>query len=192
MLGNADLEGVGAQMSDLAEKFHGRLGVTAFQFTVGGAHAAEILDLTARTNGLARTWRLANFAETSIPSFRETSVTQVVAVLMRDHADGHAAGGVDGTAVLPAAAVVSPGTQGTVLGSKLVFGKPEVFSFSDGIAEFEIHGLFGRETHGKRALGAIGARIDERVKLEFDADFFLGKTLHSVNFVDIEGSWDSL
>ena len=192
MLGNADPEGVGAQMSDLAEKIHGRLGVTVFELAVGGAHAAEILDLTARTDGLARTWRLANFAETPIPSFRETGVTQVVAVLMGDHADGHAAGGVDGTAVLPAAAGVFPGTQGTVLGSKFVFGKPEVFSFTDGIAEFEIHGLFGRETHGQRALGAIGARINERVKLEIDADFFLGESFHCVNFVDIEGSWDSL
>src|SRR5208337_3583760 len=101
MFWNGDPEGVGAQMSDLAEKIHGGFGVTAFEFTVGGAHGTESLDLTARANGLARAGRLANFAKTLIPSFRETAVTQVVAVLMGDHTDGHATGGVDGTAILP-------------------------------------------------------------------------------------------
>lgn len=47
MLGNGDPESVGAQMSDLAEKIHGRFGVTAFEFTVGRAHAAEGLNLAA-------------------------------------------------------------------------------------------------------------------------------------------------
>lgn len=192
MLGHGDPEGVGAQMSDLAEEFHGRFGVTAFEFTVGRAHAAEILNLTTRANGLPRTGRLANFAKTPMPSFRETGVTQVVAVLMGDHTDGHAAGGVDGTAVLPAAAGVFPGALGAVLGSKFVFRKLAVFGLTDGIAEFEIHGLFGRKPHGKRTLGAIGARIDERVELEFDADFFLRETLHFVNFVDVDGGWDGL
>jgi len=110
MLGHADPEGVGTEMSDLAEEFHGGFGVATFEFPVSGAHAAEILDLTARANSMASTWRLANFAEAPIPSFRETGVTQVVAVLMGDHADDHAAGGIDGTAVLPAAAGVFSGT----------------------------------------------------------------------------------
>ena len=117
MLGNGDPEGVGAQMSDLAEKFHGGFGVTTFQFAVGGAHAAEILNPATRANGLARARRLANLTEAPIPSFRETRVTQVVAGLLRDHANGHAAVGGDGTAILPASAGVFPGTQGTVVGS---------------------------------------------------------------------------
>src|SRR5208282_1989581 len=192
MLGNGDPQGVGAQMSDLAKKFHGCFGVATFKFTVSGAHAAEILDPAARANGLSRAWGLADFAEAPIPAFRETAVTQVVAILMGDHADGHAAGGVDGAAVLPAAAGVFPGTQGAVLRSKFVFGKLQVFGFTDGISEFESHGLFGRKTHGKGTLGAIGARIDERVELEFDADFFLRETLHLVNFVNIDGGWDGL
>jgi len=191
MLGNGDPEGVGAQMSDLAEKIHRDFGVTAFEFTIGRAHAAESLDLAARANGLARAGRLANFAQAPIPSIRETRVTQVVAVLMGDHADGHAAGGVDGTAVLPAAAGVFLGILGTVLGSKLGFHKLEVFGFTNGVAEFEIHGLFGRKPHRERTLRTIGARIDERVELEFDANFFLREMFHIVNFVDINGGWDS-
>ena len=115
MLGNGDPESVGAQMSDLAEEIHGSFGVTAFEFTVGGTHAAESLNLAAGANGLARAGRLANLPEAPIPAFRETGVTQVVAVLMRDHADGHAAGGVDGTAVLPAATGVFLGALRTVL-----------------------------------------------------------------------------
>ncbi len=192
MLGNADPEGVGTEMSDLAEKFYGRFGVAALEFPVSGAHAAEILDLAARANGLARAGRLANLAEAPIPALRETSVTQVVSVLMGDHTDGHAAGGVDGAALLPAAAGVFPGTQGTVLGSKFAFGELEVFGFTDGIAELESHGLLGRKTHGQGTLGAIGARVDERVEFEFDADFFLRETLHFVYFVNIDGGWDGL
>src|SRR5208337_5439959 len=149
MLGHADPEGVGTEMSDLAEEFHGGFGVATFEFPVSGAHAAEILDLTARANSMASTWRLANFAKTPIPSFRETGVTQVVAVLMGDHANGHAAGGVHGTAVLSSAAGVFLGAQGTVLGSKFGFRKLKVFGFTNGIVEFEVNGLFGGETHGK-------------------------------------------
>jgi len=192
MLGNGNPESIGAQVSHLAKKFHRCFGVAVFEFTVGGTHAAEILHLTAQTNGLARAGRLANFAKTPIPAFRETGVTQVAAVLLGDHADGHAAGGVDGTAVLPAAAGVFLGALGTVSGSKFVFSKLAVFGLTDGIAEFEIHGLFGRKPDSKRTLGAIGARIDERVELEFDADFHLRETLHLINFVDIDGGWDGL
>jgi len=75
MLGNGDPEGVGAEMSNLAEKFHRRLGVATFEFAVSGAHAAEIVDLATRTNGLPRAGRLTNFAEAPVPSFRETAVT---------------------------------------------------------------------------------------------------------------------
>lgn len=192
MLGNGDPEGVGAQMSYPAEEIHGSFGVTAFEFTVGRTHAAESLNLAAGANGLARAGRLANFAKPPIPAFRETGITEVVAVLMGDHADGHAAGGVNGTAVLPAAASVSLGALGTVLGSKFGFRKFEVFGFTDRIAEFKMDGLFGRKPHGKGTLGAIGARIDKRIELEFNADFFLRESFHFVNFVDIDGGWDSL
>jgi len=41
-------------------------------------------------------------------------------------------------------------------------------------------------------LGAIDARLNERVELEFNADFFLRETFHFVNFVDVDGGWNSL
>ena len=111
---------------------------------------------------------------------------------MRDHADGHAAGGVDGTAVLPAAAGVFLGALGTVRGGKFGFRELKVFGFTNGIVELEVHGLLRGETHGERTLGTIGTRIDQRVELEFDADFFLRESFHFVNFMDIDGGWDSL
>ena len=192
MLGNGDPEGERAQMSGLAKELDGSFSVAAFEFPVGGAHSAEILNLTMRANGLAGARRLANLTQAPVPSFRETRGAQVVAVLLGDHANAHAAARGDGTAVFPAAAGVFPGTQGSVARSQFVLGKLEVFGFSDRIAKFEFHGLFGSETNGQRALGTINARIDERVELECDADFLFRESLHFVDFMDIDGGWNSL
>src|SRR5208282_4373703 len=44
VFGNLNAQGEGAEVRDLAKKIDGFLGVTAFEFTVGGAHAAKRAD----------------------------------------------------------------------------------------------------------------------------------------------------
>ena len=152
MLGDGNTEGVSAQMSDVAKKFHGGFGITDFEFRGGGAHATECLDLAARTNGLALARGLANFAEMPIPAFLEARATQVIAFLMGDHTDGHAAGRTNSTTVQAAAAGIFPGTQGAVLRSKFVLDQLEIFRFASRITEFQIDGLLGRKPHRQWAL----------------------------------------
>jgi len=62
VLGNRNTQRVSTKMSDVAEEFHGSFSVTGFEFTRGGTHAAETLDLAARANGLALARRLTDFA----------------------------------------------------------------------------------------------------------------------------------
>ena len=71
VLGNRNTQRVSTKMSDVAEEFHGCFSITGFEFGGGGTHAAKILDLAARANGLAFAGRLADFAKWPIPSFRE-------------------------------------------------------------------------------------------------------------------------
>src|SRR5271155_905909 len=47
MLRNFQPQRIRAQVCDLAEEFHGRLGVSVFQFSVCRAHAAQGLNLAA-------------------------------------------------------------------------------------------------------------------------------------------------
>ena len=147
MFRNGNPERVGAQMSGLAKKLHGDFGVAAFEFAMSGAHAEEILNLASRTNGLASARCLANLPQTPMPAFRKTGSPQVEAILWRDHANPHLAARGNGTAVLSAAAGVSPGTMGSVVRSEFVLRKLEVFGFSRRIAKLEFHGLFGSEAN---------------------------------------------
>src|SRR6516164_5697697 len=158
---NSDTEGT--KVRNLTEKIHGCFRVAVFQFPVCGAHAAERANLTVRTNRLASGGKRANLMKRSIPSGLETATANVVAVLMRKDADGHAPGRIDCASVLPSTAGVALGRQRDLRESLLMFEQPEIFRHASGITEFQGHGLLGSETNVKRTLRAVGARIDEGI-----------------------------
>src|SRR5580704_18520555 len=100
-------------MGYLAQKRDRRLRVTVFQFAVGWAHAAKRLDLAAVANRRTCARLVANLAQRAFPTFQETALPNVVALLVRDHADAHRSVRIDGaTADAAAAAIFLPGPVG--------------------------------------------------------------------------------
>ena len=61
-----------------------------------------------------------------------------------------------------------------------------------GPVQIERHYFFRRKPHRQRGLGAIDARIDERIEFEFDAEFLLGEFFHAADFVLVDGGADCL
>lgn len=106
VLRSFEAKGEGAEVRDLAKKFNGSLGVAAFEFAIGGAHAAKGLQLAGGADGLAHAGRLANVLEPAIPALPEAAIAEIGAVLMREDADGHPALGIDGTTVLTTTASI--------------------------------------------------------------------------------------
>lgn len=131
-------------MSNLAKEGNGALGITGFEFGGCRADVAEGTDAAASADGLAMTLRVANIEELAGPTFRETALTKVVAVLMRNDTDGKAAGGIDGAGLVTATTNIflSGETAGEPLSQ--FFGQQlAVLGHSDGIQAIEGHCLFG-------------------------------------------------
>lgn len=185
-----DANAVGTKMRDLAEKIDGGLGVSVFKFAVGGAHAAEGADLAMRANGFAGGRNGADVLQLPFPAFAESGVAIIKAVLVREHANGHAAGGVDGAAVMAAAAGVALRWQGNLRQGTFVVKKAKVFAHTGGIPKFESNGLFGGEADTERTLGAVRAGIDKGIEFEFNAEVLFGEALHFIDFVNVDGSWN--
>jgi hypothetical protein len=134
-----EAQSVGSQVRDLAQKIDRRLRVTIFQLPVRGAHTAKSFNAARIANSDARTRLGTNLAEGTLPTFAKASVANSITLLVRNYADGHFAGGIDGTAV-------DSTTAGITMIFRLGFpcrrfeihlGKPPVFTFSRGIHEFE-------------------------------------------------------
>ena len=89
---------VGAKMRDLAKEIDRRLLISVLEFPVCRAHAAQRLNLAPVADRGARAWLIADFAQRAFPAFPEAALPNVVALLMRDHADAHRAVGIDGAA----------------------------------------------------------------------------------------------
>src|SRR5580658_1292201 len=98
MLRNAIAKRVSSKMRNLAEEIDGRLLIAIFELTVRRAHAAQRLNLATIADRGARPWLIADFAQRSFPAFAETALANVVALLVRNHADAHRAIGIDGAA----------------------------------------------------------------------------------------------
>jgi hypothetical protein len=71
------------------------------------------------------------------------------------------------------------------------FGEPQPTFNSDWIQQVEPDNLLRIETHGKRTLCAVDARIHHPVKLEFKAEA-LRKSLHFPDFVLVGRHGDAL
>lgn len=187
---NPDTEGT--KVRNLTEKIHGCFRVAVFQLPVCGAHAAERANLTVRANRPASGGKGANLVKRALPAGLETATANVVAVPVRKNANGHASRRVDCASVLAATAGVALGRQRGLRESSLMFEQPEVLRHASGIAEFEGHGLLGSETNVKRTLRAVGARIDEGIKLKFNTQLLFREALHFVDFVPVHGSGNRL
>ena len=88
-----------AEMRNLAEKFNRRFRIAVFQFAVRWAHAAQRLNLAGVANGWPRFFLCADFVDRAFPAFAKTSFSDVVALLMGNHADAHGSGGIHSAAV---------------------------------------------------------------------------------------------
>jgi hypothetical protein len=88
---------------------------------------------------------------------------------MRDNADGHEAVGVNGTAIVSTAAGIAFGAHGLLRYGDFLFGALAILRPANRVAKIEGDNLLGGEAHGQGTLGTIGARIDECVEFEFDA-----------------------
>ncbi len=194
MLRDAIPERVRAKMRDLAQEIDRRLLITILEFTVCRAHAAERLNLAPVADRRARAWLIANFAQRALPAFAETAFADVVALLMRDHANAHRAVGIDGAARHSSAAgvflpfcVLHRQRHGQFL-----LGHAAVVFLAPRLGEIQLNNLLGRDAHGKRALRAIDSRVDQRIKLEFHAEFFLSQPLHLESFMLVDSGWHRL
>lgn len=145
VFGDLDTDAESAKMRDLAEKIHGRLGVAVFQFAIGWAHAAKGADLAVRADGFAPGRSGADLLQRPVPTLAEAAIAKIETILMGENADGHFAVGIDGAAVVPAAAGVAFGRQGNVGEGALVFEEAEIFVHARGITELERNGLFRSE-----------------------------------------------
>ena len=188
VLGNFESKRVGPQVSRLAQERDRRLRVTVLQLAIGWAHAAKRLDLAAVADRRTRARLVANLAQRAFPAFDEATLSNVVALLVRDHADAHRSVRVDGAAGEAAAAgIFLPGPLGHFPGrGKVAFGHALVICLALGLGKVEFDRLLRRKPDGERALGAINPRIDGGVEFELHAKFFLGEPLHLEYFVPVD------
>ena len=188
VLGNFVSKRVRPQVSHLAEKRDRRLRVTVLQLAVGWTHAAKRLDLAAVTNRRTCARLVANLAQRAFPAFEEAALSDVVALLVRDHADAHLSVRIDGAAGDTAAAgIFLPGSlfhfprRGQIL-----LGHALVICLALGLGKVEFDRLLRRKPDGERALRAINPGIDGGVEFELHAKFFLGQPLHLEYFVPVD------
>lgn len=190
VFGDGDTEGVGAEMRDLTKEFDWRFRVAIFQFAVCGAHAAQRANLTPGTDGSPRCGNSTDFLEAPFPAGAEIAASYVVAILVGEHANGEVAVGINGAAVMAAAAGIALVGERAVGESTLVVDQPQIFGHANGVMEVQRHGLLRRKPDSQRALRAVDTRIHQGVELELDAKVLLGEALHLKDFVKIDGRWD--
>lgn len=106
MFGHFHAERERAQVCDFAEERDRCFGVACFQFSRGRTHIAERMNPTVRANGLAMAFGLSYFQQFARPSFCETPLADVVAILMRNQANREFALRIDGASPLSAATQV--------------------------------------------------------------------------------------
>src|SRR5580658_3767157 len=166
-------------MGYLAEKRDRRLRVTVLQLAVGWAHAAKRLDLAAVANRRTCARLVANLAQRAFPTFEEAALPNVVALLVRDHADAHRSVRIDGaTADAAAARIFLPGPRFHFPPRGQIFcGHALVIRLALGLGKIEFDRLLRRKPDRERALRAINAGIDGGVEFELHAKFFLGEPL---------------
>src|ERR1700730_3831026 len=178
-----------AKMRDLAKELDRRLGVAVLKLSIGRAHATKRLNLAAVADRRTRPRLIANFPQRTFPAFCEAALSNVVALLVRDDADAHRAVGIHSAAVDAATAgilLLFPFLGLQRRGPFPLCHSPVVL-FPSRFGKVQRNRLFRRQAHRKRALRAIDPRIDQRIKFEFDAEPFLGETLHLKNLVLIDG-----
>src|ERR1700739_4594571 len=107
MCRNWQTERVGAEVRDLAEKIDRGFRVAAFQFAIGGAHAAQRSNPAIGANRLAGVFGMADFFHPAIPTLPEGAGAEVISIAVREHTDSHAPAGINGAPVLAATAGVS-------------------------------------------------------------------------------------
>ena len=183
-----------AKMRDLTQEIDGRLLVTILEFAVCRAHAAERLNLATIADTGSRTRLIADFAERAFPAFAETAFTDVVALLMRDHANAHRPVGIDGAACHSSSAgVFLPfGVLHRQRHRQFLFGHPPVVFLALRFGEIQLDHFLGRDAHGERTLRTINSRIDQGIELEFNAELFLGQTFHLEGLMLVDRGWHRL
>jgi hypothetical protein len=182
-------ERVGPQMGYLAEERNGRLGVSILQLAVCWAHAAKRLNLATVANRWARAGLVPNLAERSFPAFPETAFSNVVALLVRDHADAHLSVRIDGAPTHASAAEISLSERrfGLHRRAQILLGHPFVICLALRLGKIELDRLLRGQPDGKGALRAIDTGVDRGIKLELDSKLFFGKPLHLEYFVPVDG-----
>ena len=136
VFGHRNAKGVGAKMRNLAEKVDGRLRVSAFQFAICGAHAAEATNAAIGAYGFASDAGAADFLQAAIPTFLEVAGTKIVAIAVGKNTDGHLALRIDGAAVVATAAGVALRGDEKI-SSQFGFDQAEILRMPHGIAEFQ-------------------------------------------------------
>ena len=192
MRGDIDSERVGTQVSNLTKKLDRSFRVTAFEFAVRGAHAAEGLQAAMGADSLPFAFGLANVLQLAVPALRKAAFAEVVAIAVGDHANGQLPLRINGATILAPSASVFFRAMGLWNGSLFGFRHFFVLGLTNGVTKIECDHLFGGKAYRQGALRAIGSRIDERIEFEFDAQVLLGKALHFVHFVKIDGGGDGL
>ena len=187
MPGNVVSQGVSTKMGNLAEELHGRFRIAIFQFTVCGAHAAKRLNPAGIADRRPGAGLLTNFVQRAFPARHETSISNAVLLLVRDDADAHLPSGVNcATVPATAAGVAAAFASGWFLfNGKFALQQFPVFLFADYVPKFQVHNFFRRQANSQRTLRTVNTRIDQRIKLEFDAKL-LGETFHFIYFVLID------
>ena len=188
VLGNFVSKRVCPQVSHLAQERDRRLRVTVLQLAVGWAHAAKRLDLAAVADRRTRARLAANLAQRAFPAFEEAALSNVVALLVRDHANAHLSVRIDGAAADAAAAgIFLPGSLFHFPGrGQILLGHALVICLALWLGKVEFDRLLRRKPDGERALRAINPGIDGGVEFELHAKFFLGEALHLEYFVPVD------
>src|SRR5882672_7332359 len=102
--GDFETESHGAKMGDFAEKFNRRLGVVVLKFALGGAHAAQTLNVAGGALGGALTLLAqAGLGEKLFPAVSDAAFANVEGFLLGENADTHLAVRIDGERGLDAA-----------------------------------------------------------------------------------------
>src|SRR5277367_5345625 len=109
MFGNFQVERERSKMRDFTKEFDWGFRIRVFELSVCRTHAAKGLNAAARALGFASSLGIANLRQTRVPTVCKGSPTKIVAILVREHTDGHSAAGVYRAAVLSAPAGVLTG-----------------------------------------------------------------------------------
>src|SRR5208282_1749365 len=148
MRGDFDPQRIGAQVSHLTKKFDRSFRVAAFEFAVGGTHAAQGLQATMSADGLALTFRLTNLLQLAVPAFRKAAFAEVIAIAVGNHTDGQVALRINGATILSAAAGVFFRAMGLRHGCLFSFRHFLVFGLANGVTKIECNHLLRGKAHG--------------------------------------------